>query len=426
MLAAVLIFLGVYVGFVVSHRWRYVIAWAGVGVALVVGALRPGEIVPSISWNVLGIFAGTLVIAELFIISKVPETIADTLINRSPSLGVAFFSIITFTSVLSMFIENVAAVLIVAPVALQLARKAKVSPVPVIIGLAITSNLQGTATLIGDPPSMILGAAMKMNFMDFFVYPMRDGSGAVKPGIFWFVQIGAAASLAVLFFFFKGMKRKPERIPVTAVGSLVPSALLVLMIMLLSVATFFDPGFLWFGGTVCVAEAILGVAWYSLRDRGRVVRILKGFDYPTTLFLAGVFVLVGMLERRGVIEEFVVRLQSLGSVHPFILFSAVVWASVALSAFIDNVPYVTVMLPVVIRFAHDAALPPELLVFGLLIGACIGGNVTPIGASANIVAMGLLHRERSRVSFLGFVRMGLPFTIVATASASFALWLVYR
>ena len=147
----------------------------------------------------LGIFAGTLVLAELFIISKVPETIADLLINRSSNLGMAFLAIVAFTSFLSAFVENVAALLIVAPVAIQLARKAGVSPVPVIIGIAITSNLQGTATLIGDPPSMILGAAMKMNFMEFIVYPMRNGSGVIKPGIFWFVQIGAVVSLAVLF-----------------------------------------------------------------------------------------------------------------------------------------------------------------------------------------------------------------------------------
>ena len=248
MIRAVIIFLAVYVGLVAIHGRRWLVAWVGIAAALIIGALAPREIIPSINWNVLGIFAGTLVLAELFIISKVPEAIADMLINRSANLGIAFLSIIAFTSLLSMFIENVAAVLIVAPVALQLARKASVSPVPVIIGLAITSNLQGTATLIGDPPSMILAAAMKMNFMDFILYRMRDGSGALRPGIFWFVQIGAVVSLAVLLYFFKGMKRKPERIPVTSIVSLVPSFLLVLMIALLVLASFIDPEFVWFGG----------------------------------------------------------------------------------------------------------------------------------------------------------------------------------
>lgn len=426
MLVATIIFLAVYVGLVASRSHRYLIAWGGVVVALLFRVLSPSEIIPSISWNVIGIFAGTLLIAELFILSKVPEMIADHLINRSPNLGVAFFSIIAFTSFLSMFIENVAAVLIVAPVALQLARKSEVSPVPVLIALAITSNLQGTATLIGDPPSMILGAAMKMNFTDFIFYQARNGSGALKPGIFWFVQIGAVVSLFVLFPFFKGMKHKPERLPVTAVESLVPSMLLVAMIVLLSIATFFDPGFKWFGGTVCLVEGFVGLLWLSFRDRDRAARVLRGFDWRTTLFLAGVFILVGMLERRGVIEALVGRLDSLRGMHPFVLYSAVVWISVGLSAFIDNVPYVAAMLPVVMKFASEASIPVELLTFGLLIGACIGGNITPIGASANVVAMGLLHREGRSVSFLGFMKMGLPFTVAATAASYLFLWLAYR
>jgi Na+/H+ antiporter NhaD/arsenite permease-like protein len=426
MLAAIIIFCAVYVGLVVSRNYRALVTWIGIAIALALGTLKFGEIVPSINWNVLGIFAGTLVLAELFIISKVPETIADILINRSPNLGTAFLSIVAFTSLLSMFVENVAALLIVAPVALQLARKAGVSPVPVLIGAAISSNLQGTATLIGDPPSMILGAAMKMNFMDFVVYQMRDGSGGIKPGIFWFVQIGAAVSIGVLYFFFRGLKRRLEPIPVTPVVSLIPSALLVIMILLLACATFVDPGFRWFGGTVCMLAAFVGIVWYGFGDRQRVWRIVRGFDWGTAAFLTGVFVLVGMLDNRGVIEAVVERLGALRGAHPFLLYSIIVWASVLVSGFIDNVPYVTAMLPVVIRFATEAGLPVELFAFGLLIGACLGGNITPIGASANVVAVGLLQRNGHPISFGRFIKMGLPFTVAATAAAYVVLWFVYR
>lgn len=425
-LLAVIIFLAVYVGLVATRRHRALVAWAGIVVALLAGALRFREIVPSINWNVLGIFAGTLVLAELFIISKVPETIADILINRSANLGVAFIAIIAFTSLLSIFVENVAAALIVAPVAIQLSRKAGVSPVPVIIGIAITSNLQGSATLIGDPPSMILGAAMKMNFMDFIFYRAGGGTGSVKPGIFWFVQIGAVASIGVLCLFFKGMRRKLEAIPVTSVLSLVPGILLVIMILLLSCATFIDPGFRWFGGAACMAAALAGIVWYGAHDRSGIGRILRGFDWGTAAFLAGVFVLVGMLDNRGVIGVVVSRLGALKGASPFLLYSAVVWVSVLLSGFIDNVPYVTAMLPVVMRFAVEAHLPVEVFAFGLLLGACLGGNVTPIGASANVVAVGLLHREGHPVSFGRFMKIGLPFTVAATGAAYLALWFAYR
>ena len=121
-LAAIIIFFAVYAGLVVSRSHRALVTWIGIAVALALGALKFTEIVPSINWNVIGIFAGTLVLAELFIISKVPETIADVLINRSPNLGAAFLSIVVFTSILSMFVENVAATLIAAPVAIRLAR----------------------------------------------------------------------------------------------------------------------------------------------------------------------------------------------------------------------------------------------------------------------------------------------------------------
>lgn len=426
MLVAIVIFIAVYAGLVIFRHHRAHVTWAGIALAILLGALKFGEIVPSINWNVLGIFAGTLVLAELFIISKVPEAIADILINRSSNLGMAFLAIVAFTSVLSMFVENVAAVLIVAPVAIQLARKAGVSPVPVIIGIAITSNLQGTATLIGDPPSMILGAAMKMNFMEFIIYPMQDGSGVLKPGIFWFVQIGAIVSLAVLLYFFKGMKRRLDPIPVTPVFSIVPSFLMILMILLLACATFVDPGFVWFGGTVCMAMAFAGCVWYSFHDHRRVLKIAREFDWGTAAFLTGVFVLVGMLDNRGVIEAVVGKLGALRGAHPFVLYSAVVWASVLLSGFIDNVPYVTAMLPVVIRFATEAGLPVELFAFGLLIGACLGGNITPIGASANVVAVGLLNREGHPISFGRFMKMGFPFTLAATAASYIVLWFFYR
>jgi Na+/H+ antiporter NhaD/arsenite permease-like protein len=425
MIVAIVIFVVVYAGLVIFRHHRAHVTWAGVALAVILGALKFREIVPSINWNVLGIFAGTLVLAELFIISKVPETIADVLINRSRNLGMAFVAIIAFTSVLSVFVENVAALLIVAPIALQLARKAGVSPVPVIIGIAIASNLQGTATLIGDPPSMILAAAMKMNFMEFIFYPMRNGSGAVKPGIFWFVQIGAIVSIFVLLLFFRGMRRRLDPIPVTPIFSVVPSMLLILMILLLACATFVDPGFVWFGGTVCMATALVGCVWFSFHDHRRVARIARDFDWETAAFLAGVFVLVGMLDNRGVIGAAVGRLGALKGAHPFVLYSAVVWASVLLSGFIDNVPYITAMLPLVIRFANEAGLPVELFAFGLLIGACVGGNITPIGASANVVAVGLLHREGYSVSFGRFMKMGLPFTIAATVASYLALWFVY-
>jgi len=416
---AIIIFLAVYVGLVIGKRYRPVIAWSGILVALALRALEPHELLLGVNWNVLGIFAGSLILAELFLVSRLPETIADILINRSPNLGIAFLSIIVFTSILSSFIENVATVLIVAPIAIQLARKVEVSPVPVIIGLAVSSNLQGTATLIGDPPSMILAAARGMNFLDFFWYGGRIG-------IFFFVEIGAIFGFAVLFLFLMGMKRRPVMIPVTKVRSWTPVWLLAVMILLLSLASLIDTDFTWFAGTVCVLIAAVGLFWYRRMDRRGFERLAKHFDWGTMAFLAAIFVIVAMLEERGAIAAFVDRLGAYPGASPFLVYSAIVWVSVLISAFIDNVPYITAMLPVVIGIAGRLGMSSELLVFGLLIGSCLGGNITPIGASANIVALGILDRAGDHVGFRSFVRIGLPFTLAATAAAYIALWLVWK
>ena len=222
------------------------------------------------------------------------------------------------------------------------------------------------------------------------------------------------------------MRRRPIQLPVTKVSSWVPVWLLIIMIVLLSLASIFDPGFTWYSGIVCLLIAIIGLFWYLARDREEARKMMRRFDWGTTAFIAAVFVLVAMLEENGVIEVLVDRLGSLEGVSRFAIYSIVVWLSVLISAFIDNVPYITAVLHVVIGLAGKLGITEELLVFGVLIGSCLGGNITPIGASANIVAVGILGREGKPVSFGSFVRIGLPFTLAATAGAFLALWLAWN
>jgi Na+/H+ antiporter NhaD/arsenite permease-like protein len=414
-----LIFIAVYIGFVLTRRLRPIVAWAGIAAAIIIGALKPYEIITGIHWNILFIFIGSLVLAELFVVSRVPERISDILINISPNLGLAFLFIIVFTSVLSAFIENVATVLIVAPVAIELAKKAGVSPVPVIIGLAVSSNLQGTATLIGDPPSMILAATMHMNFLDFFWYKGNAG-------IFFFVELGALAGFAFLYFLFRKNLHRPEPIPLAEVTSWVPVWFLAAMIVLLSLASLVDPDFVWFGGAVCAGIAVIGLVWFWRRETGEMRGFLRRLDWSTAAFLAGVFVLITMLEERGTITALVDRLGALAGANGFLVYTVIVWFSVFVSAFIDNVPYITAVLPVVLGLSGELGLPREALAFGVLIGSCLGGNITPIGASANIVAVGILNKEEHPISFRGFFKIGFPFTVAATGVAYITLWLAYR
>jgi Na+/H+ antiporter NhaD/arsenite permease-like protein len=427
---AIAIFSAVYIGLIAVRRGRWLTAWIGVAAAVIIGLLGPVEVFrDAIRWNFIGIFLGSVILAELFVYSRMPEAIADRLINSSKNLSVSLMLVICFASLISIFIDNVVTVLIVAPIALQLTRKAGISPVPVIIGLAVSSNLQGMAILIGDIPSMLLAAQERMAFLDFF---WDDG----RLGIFWFVQLGAAVGLAVLWLYIKEYRQKPGRIEVARIRSWVPLWLIVLMVVLLSLSPMLDPGMNWVAGAICLATALAGVVWYGIAARRGGESHKWEFHWRTTLFLMAIFALVYMLAKgyegpgggeMSVIDAVVGRLDGLKDRNPFVILSIVVWVSVLVSAFIDNVPYIAAMLPIVAAFGDSFGDGGRaLLVLGLLIGSCMGGNVTPIGAAANVTAMGILEKEKNPVSFWGFIRIGLPFTVAATASAYLALYLVYR
>ena len=167
---ALIIFLVAYTLFISFPKWRPYVAIIGSTLLILLGVLVPLDTLKLINWNVIGIFWGTLVVAELFMYSKVPAYLAEKLVNKSKTTGMAILYICILSSILSAFVENVATVLIIAPIAFAVARRINVSPVAMIIGVAISSNLQGTATLIGDPPSMILAGYTKMTFNDFFLY----------------------------------------------------------------------------------------------------------------------------------------------------------------------------------------------------------------------------------------------------------------
>lgn len=416
------VFLAAYALFVALPRRRAMTAIAGAAL-LVLSGVVPWRtaLFELISWNVVGLFFGTLILAELFMQSRMPAVIAEWMLRRTRTAAGAMLMLCVLSSTLSMFLENVAVVLLVAPVAVSLCRRVGVAPVRLMILIAVCSNLQGTATLIGDPPSMILAGAMKLSFNDFFVYRGR-------PSIFFVVQIGALASFLSIAVLLRRHRTPIETIEVERPRSLVPTLLLGLLVVGLMTTHRFDPGFRWMAGALAMGLGAVGLAWYlRVPHWGSLGRLIRTLDWDTTLFLAGVFVLVGGLSGSGWLERLAGWLAGWtgGSVATaFVLLLAL---SIAVSGFVDNVPFLVAMLPVAGDMARRLELQqPALLFFALLVGACLGGNITPIGASANIVAIGLLRREGHRVSFGEFVRIGLPFTLAAVAAAGGALWWIWR
>jgi len=372
-----------------------------------------------ISWNVIGLFFGTMILAELFLMSKVPSVIAEWLVDKSKSTRVAMLALCALSGFISMFVENVAVVMLVAPVALSLSDKLKISPVPLLIGIAVSSNLQGTATMIGDPPSMILAGYLRMGFWDFFAYQGH-------PGIFFAVEIGAVASLAVLAWLFRRQCSKPTHLRQEKARSWVPASLLGLLVIGLSFATVFDPEFAWFAGVYTLTLSAFALVWFRLLARwGSTRSLITSLDWDTTFFLIGVFVLVGGLSDSGWMDKLSGFMSASVGGNAALAFALIVVFSVIVSGFVDNVPFLLVMIPVAQKVADQIHAPVPLLLFGLLIGACLGGNLTPIGASANVVTLGILKKRGYTVSFREFMGIGIPFTFAAVLAACAFVWWVW-
>jgi Na+/H+ antiporter NhaD/arsenite permease-like protein len=415
---ALLIFLIAYILFVIFPARRSFVAFGASILLVLTNTITFRVALEAINWNVMGIFVGTLAVADTFMESRVPAYIAEIIVNRAKNTAWALVAICVLTSFISAFVENVATVLIVAPIALTLSRKLKINPVNIMIAIAISSNLQGAATLIGDPPSMLLGGFAKMNFMDFFIYKGR-------PSIFFAIEIGAIASFVVLYLIFRRHKERIKLLRTEKVKSWVPTFILLLMIFSLAISSFFDTGFSYMGGLICILSGMVSLFYEKFVNRGFVLKSIKALDWDTSLFLVGVFVIVGALTINGCIGSFSGFLSNLVGANILLGFIMLVFFAVLFSAVVDNVPFLAAMLPVAFSMSNRLAINPSLFLFGLLIGASIGGNITPIGASANIVACGILKKEGHVVRFNQFIKIGLPFTLVAVITASLFVWLIW-
>lgn len=313
-----------------------------------------------------------------------PAFIAERIVERSPSVGVAITIILLLTGLVSAFVENVATVLVVAPV---------------MIGLAVMANLQGTATLVGDPPSMIFANYAGSSFNDFF---FKFG----KPSIFFAIQIGAI----YFFFYFRSMEKDARALPPERVVSWAPTLFLATMIGGLAAFSALSPE----GGIHPASGAFV------------FVLALFGLGWLTLIFLVGIFIVVGTLSESGALDAFAQLLAGWVGGSLALGFVLIVTLSVLISGFVDNVPYIAAMLPVAGSLAKAMQVQPELLFFGLLIGSCLGGNLTPFGASANIVAVSLAGKNGSKINFWQWLKLAGPSTVLTTVAAAGFIWLVWE
>ncbi|MCM8792197.1 MAG: SLC13 family permease [Candidatus Omnitrophica bacterium] len=390
------------------------VVFSGIGLLFLIGAISLKEAFFSINFNVLGVFLGTMVLSHLFIYSEVPHFLASKILNNSKNVSMAFLGVCLLSGFISSFTENVATVLIVAPIALKIAKIIEINPVPLLIGVSLSSNLQGTATLIGDSPSIILAMEAGMNFNDFFW--MR-----ARPGIFFAVELGAVGAFFVLWLFFKRYKdRAPSDFKITP-KTWIPTLLLSAMVLSLVFFSFLKNKPTYGIAGICLFWAMWGVLWHKFYHK-ESISLKKDLDWYTFFFLVGIFILVGTLNVQGIIKDIAASIGRFAGKNVLFAYVLIVGVSVLVSAFVDNIPYTMAMIPVAKLVSLDLGVSMYPFLFGLLIGTCLGGNITPFGASCNIVTLGILRKEGFKVRFIDFFKIGIPFTLTAVILGASFIW----
>ena len=424
MLPAIILFAATYVLMLAFSKYRPWFALASGVIFIVTGMLPAGEILPALDFNVLLMIGGTMGLVQLFIDSRMPERMADMIMAKVPNVQWAAVCLSLFAGVISAFVDNVATVLMIAPVAIEICKKLKTNPVPFIISIAVSSNLQGAATLVGDTTAIMLGSALDMTFMDFFFY---EG----KLSMFFVVELGAVLSALIVYFVFRKEKDAiPETDEMTPVEDMVPTVLLFGAIGLLILASFAPDS--WnlpaeTNGIICCTLMLVGLIYNFIRKQTAesLYGPLSAIDFETLGLLVGLFLMIGGISHEGVIDALAQLLAKLGAGSPVLMYTIIGWASVLISAFIDNIPYVATMIPVIAGIAAEMGIDSTALYFGLLSGATLGGNCTPIGASANITGIGILRRNGHEVSNSDFFKIGIPFTLAAIVPAYILVWLLF-
>lgn len=422
---ALSLFLLTYIALLIFSNYK---AWISLGVAglfILLGYSSLSDILsPAMNWNVFMIIAGTMIVVSQFIESGMPALLADWIMRRVSSTKWAVILLAAFAGLVSAFVDNVATVLIVAPIALDIAKKTKMSPVPLIVAVSVFANIQGFATLVGDTTSVMLAGAQyaDMNFFEFFIV---DG----KIGPFFIVQLGTIVGLIMFWFILGKHHEKLNFTQKTTVKDFAPTFFLGFILFSLIVASFIPNTPNEINGYITLGVAFIFVLYRLLfnQQKRAIIEAIKAIDFETLGLLFGLFILIIGLDNQGVITAMGQLFESIGNNDPFIIYTFVILISVLISAFIDNIPYVATLLPVMMGVGQslNLGLPPYLLLFGLLAGATLGGNLTPIGASANIAGIGFLRKLGFQVKFWDFFKIGFPITMAALSTGYLLIYFIY-
>jgi Na+/H+ antiporter NhaD/arsenite permease-like protein len=394
---------------------RTVVALLGAGILLAFGVVGQEQAASEfVDWNTIGLLAGMMVIVVILEKTGVFEYLAI----KSAQWGKArpgriLILLALVTAFLSAFLDNVTTVILMVPVTFLIADALDSSPMPFLLTQVMASNIGGAATLIGDPPNILIGSAAGLSFAEFVVH--------LTP----VVLLTLPPVLGVLYLMFrKDLSYTKEAEEVIAGmdaessirdGVLLRKSLIVLGLVILA---FFLHGALHLEAATI---ALLGAAALMLYARVDVEEVLRDVEWPTLLFFVGLFVLVGGLEVTGFIGGIAELLTNVAGGASATTAIIVIWGSGIASGIVDNIPFTATMIPVIQDLAKAENLSEaetQPLWWALALGADFGGNLTLIGASANVVVAGMSERAGEKISFLKFMAYGIPVTLISLAIAT--------
>ncbi|MBS1371014.1 MAG: ArsB/NhaD family transporter [Lentisphaeria bacterium] len=426
MWVGVAIFAAAYVLIASEVIEKTIAAMLGAGLMVVFGVAGFTDMLGKVDLNVLGLLIGMMVIVNIMATTGVFEFLAVKIARQTRGNGVlVVMEFMLATAFISAFMDNVTTVILMAPVTILITQLLRLPTVPILIMEAIFSNIGGTATLIGDPPNILIGASCGLSFNDFLLN--------LTPAV---LVVTAVTLAIVLFQMRKNLKTAPSAVaqvrmtePKLAIldKARLSRSLWVFAVVLLgfftSRATGLEPGLI----------AICGAFVMAMVCKIELSHMLEKVEWNTILFFCGLFMMVGALELDGVFEKLGTGMVGLTHGNFALTMMIILWGSAILSAVIDNIPLVISMIPlistVIPELAEKTGMSPdqirEPLFWALALGACLGGNGTLIGASANVVVCQIARKNRYPVSFWQFTKYGFPLMILSVAISSVYLYLRY-
>lgn len=404
--ASAIIFISAYLFIIFEVVDRVIVALTGATLMILVGVLSQ-EVAFSemVDYNTLVLLISMMIIVMITKRTGVFEFLAIKTVKIArgePILILIYLSIIT--GVLSALLDNVTTILLVLPLTFTVCRDLQVNPIPMMISEVFASNVGGTATLIGDPPNIMIGSAVGLNFMDFLVN--------VAPVIAIILPI---TTIIFAWVYKKKLHTSPEAkkkvLEMDELSAIKDQKLLrkSLIVLLLTILGFLFHGALGFESATI---ALTGATVLLFVSGVRPEKVLEEVEWKTIFFFGGLFIMVGGIEEAGIIEMIAQWVIDITNGNPVLTMMAILWVSAIASAFIDNIPFVATMIPMIKDLGVLTGMNLSPLWWALSLGACLGGNGTIIGASANVVASGMAEELGHKITFKAYMKVAFPVMLV--------------